>query len=120
MVSFPFLMISSQSHYGRRALVQDLRLVGSPAVWVQNDAYGVGVVVKVLEGQMRVVRDDRSHAHEYGVVLPAQVLRTGFVLVGRYGHLGAVASGDLPIRRHGAVDMHERPHSLAPGVTLNL
>ena len=85
---------------------------------VQDYPDGIRVVVQVLEREVRVVGDDGADAHEYGVVLAPEPLGAGLVLLGGYRYLGPVVPGDLPVGGHGAVDMHERSHLFAPGVTV--
>ncbi len=87
---------------------------------IEDDPDGIGVVVQILERQMRIVGDYGAYADEYGVVLPSQSFGPRLVLIRRYRDLGAFRACYLPVGGHGAVDEDERSHGLAPGVTVNL
>ena len=85
---------------------------------VQDNADRVGVVVEVLERQVRVVGHDGADPDEYRVVPAPEPLGPGLVLVGRDGDLAPLGPGDLPVGGHGAVDVDEGPQEPAPGATV--
>lgn len=119
LLAVPFAVASLEGHHYRGGpLVQHHGVVGRPSVRVQNDPDGVGVVVQVLEREVRVIGDDGPHADQYGVVLATQTLGARLVLVRGDGDLAPVDAGDLAVGRHGAVDVDERSHLAPPGVTV--
>lgn len=65
---------------------------------IQHDPDGICVVVQILQGQMRVVGQDRTNSDQDGIVLPPEPFGARLVLVRRYGHLRPVGSGDLAVR----------------------